>query len=196
MKNRAFRDGFDGGSKTASGNRRRRPGPGVLPGRTVACLRWWLAGLLLSLGAGQSSHAQDIILRTDGTRIEARVLKVSDQEVFYQPWLDSTAVTTVLDASSVAAVRYANGTAAAFAHPAEPTGRTARPIVGSPYTYSYTILFFFPYTMTVTPLEVKVGEQFAVLGQAGLTYRLTRTLLIGADAGVGWQLIYINRHSL
>ena len=288
-----FRDEIANCRNAGSGNQSLGLWPGFRPGRAVPRLRWWLAGLLLSLGVGQRSYAQDLILRTDGTRIEARVLKVSGHEIFYQPWAETATLTTVLDASVVAAIRYANGVEYTFPRPANPTvlaagfntlhqsivlgirvsdlrfnnltftyewlpgqgklgvkvpftlglsrskwdcyhesstyyqsnkifstglefnvysdpqkrlrffggpafqyGRFHYPyITPVPYTYTYTILFFFPSTVTASPNEVKVGEQFAALGQAGVAYRLTKSLLIGADAGVGFQLIEIDRHN-
>ena len=260
-----------------------------------ACPTWWLVGWLLGLGLPGSSRAQDVIIRTDSARIEATVLKVSGQEVFYHPWKQPDNVTTVLDAAAVAAIRYANGYRFTFpAVAAGPTGGPSRAALSNglnvlsirpsdflfnnltfsyerllgpgrvglkvpltlglkrnrwdcygetstfyqsnkifstglelnvysnpkkglrffggpalqygrfyypyispvPYTYTYTILFFFPYTVTETPREVKVGTHTALVAQAGLTYLLFHLLVIGADAGLGWQITDIDRRSI
>ena len=50
--------------------------------------------------------------------------------------------------------------------------------------------------MTETPREVKVGTHTALVAQAGLTYQLFHLLVIGADAGLGWQITDIDRRSI
>lgn len=65
--------------------------------------------------------AQDLIVRTDSTRIEARVTEVSPETVRYKRFSNPDGPTYVLPVAGIDYIRYANGETDRFRQPAAPT---------------------------------------------------------------------------
>ena len=64
-----------------------------------------------------TAEAQDIIVKRDSSRLEARVTEISPDEVRYKRFSNPDGPTYVLPASAVAAIRYSNGEEDIFALP-------------------------------------------------------------------------------
>ncbi len=73
--------------------------------------------LLATVCCALPAAAQDLIVKRDSSRIEARVTEVSPAEVRYKRFSNPDGPTYVLPASDIAAIRYANGEEDVFARP-------------------------------------------------------------------------------
>ena len=69
-----------------------------------------IASLLLSMAGARPSHAQDLIVRIDGTLIEARGVEMTGTQLAYKNWADPNGPTTLLSTDYVRCVQYQNGT--------------------------------------------------------------------------------------
>lgn len=78
--------------------------------------------------------AQDLIVRTDSTRIEARVTEVSPETVRYKRFSNPDGPTYVLPVAGIDYIRYANGETDRFRQPAAPAPApaVAAPVAGAP----------------------------------------------------------------
>lgn len=78
--------------------------------------------------------AQDLIVRTDSTRIEARVTEVSPETVRYKRFSNPDGPTYVLPVAGIDYIRYANGETDRFRQPAAPAPApaVAAPVPGTP----------------------------------------------------------------
>ncbi len=78
--------------------------------------------------------AQDLIVRTDSTRIEARVTEVSPETVRYKRFSNPNGPTYVLPVAGIDYIRYANGETDRFRQPAAPAPApaVAAPVPGTP----------------------------------------------------------------
>lgn len=78
--------------------------------------------------------AQDLIVRTDSTRIEARVTEVSPETVRYKRFSNPDGPTYVLPVAGIDYIRYANGETDRFRQPAAPAPApaVAAPAVAAP----------------------------------------------------------------
>ena len=70
--------------------------------------------------------AQDLIVRTDSTRIEARVTEVSPETVRYKRFSNPDGPTYVLPVAGIDYIRYANGETDRFRQPAAPAPAPSR----------------------------------------------------------------------
>lgn len=77
---------------------------------------------------------QDLIVRTDSTRIEARVTEVSPETVRYKRFSNPDGPTYVLPVAGIDYIRYANGETDRFRQPAAPAPapEVAAPVPGTP----------------------------------------------------------------
>lgn len=76
--------------------------------------------------------AQDLIVRTDSTRIEARVTEVSPETVRYKRFSNPDGPTYVLPVAGIDYIRYANGETDRFRQPAAPAPAPDAPVLGTP----------------------------------------------------------------
>ncbi|MEI3529161.1 MAG: hypothetical protein V8Q28_05160 [Alistipes sp.] len=76
--------------------------------------------------------AQDLIVRTDSTRIEARVTEVSPETVRYKRFSNPDGPTYVLPVAGIDYIRYANGETDRFRQPAAPAPAPDAPVPGTP----------------------------------------------------------------
>ena len=76
--------------------------------------------------------AQDLIVRTDSTRIEARVTEVSPETVRYKRFSNPDGPTYVLHVAGIDYIRYANGETDRFRQPAAPASAPDAPVAGAP----------------------------------------------------------------
>ena len=76
--------------------------------------------------------AQDLIVRTDSTRIEARVTEVSPETVRYKRFSNPNGPTYVLPVAGIDYIRYANGETDRFRQPAAPAPAPDAPVAGAP----------------------------------------------------------------
>ncbi len=84
--------------------------------------------LLLALaGCALTTAAQDLIVKRDASRIEARVTEISPTEVRYKRFSNPDGPTYVLPVGEIASIRYANGEEEAFG----PAGPSAEPAEAS-----------------------------------------------------------------
>ena len=99
---------------------------GLLPGPWARAA----AGLLLAgLGGPHIGRAQDLIVRSDSTRIEARVLGVAAGAVSYRNWAEPDGPITRLSTDYVRSIRYQNGIRQEFGAPAPAKApRPAKPV--------------------------------------------------------------------
>lgn len=86
-----------------------------MPAGAWAPARWALIAGGLLLAGRQPGRAQDIIVRTDSTRVEVRVLGVKTTAISYQQWHDPSSAITVISPHYVRYIRYNNGTRQDFA---------------------------------------------------------------------------------
>ena len=133
----------------------------------------WLPGgrelaigcLLASLGCPRPGLAQDLIVRTDSTRITARVLAVNAAAISYQNWDDATAPITRLSTDYVRYIRYQSGAKLNFA-----TVAPQLPVASVPQK------------------RVNLGRSVVSLRPADLLYAnatLSYELLVGAKGRIG-----------
>lgn len=76
--------------------------------------------------------AQDLIVKTDSTRIEARVTEVSPETVRYKRFSNPDGPTYVLPVAGIDYIRYANGETDRFRQPAAPAPAPDAPVAGAP----------------------------------------------------------------
>lgn len=76
--------------------------------------------------------AQDLIVRTDSTRIEARVTEVSPETVRYKRFSNPNGPTYVLPVAGIDYIRYANGETDRFRQPAAPAPAPDASVAGTP----------------------------------------------------------------
>ncbi len=78
--------------------------------------------LAVALGLTVSLSAQDLIVKTDATQVEARVLEISPEQIRYKRFSNPDGPTYVLPVSAVDYIRYANGETESFraAQPVSP----------------------------------------------------------------------------
>ena len=76
--------------------------------------------------------AQDLIVKTDSTRIEARVTEVSPETVRYKRFSNPDGPTYVLPVAGIDYIRYANGETDRFRQPAAPAPTPDAPVLGTP----------------------------------------------------------------
>ena len=76
--------------------------------------------------------AQDLIVRTDSTRIEARVTEVSPETVRYKRFSNPDGPIYVLPVAGIDYIRYANGETDRFRQPAAPAPAPDAPVAGAP----------------------------------------------------------------
>ena len=74
---------------------------------------------LAMAGCIATAAAQDMIIKRDASRIEARVTEISPAEVRYKRFSNPDGPTYVLPVSEIAAIRYANGEEERFAEVAK-----------------------------------------------------------------------------
>ena len=79
----------------------------------------WLVGL--GCLAATSSPAQDLIVRSDNSRVEAQVLEVRGTQVFYKKWTERDGPVTILSTDYVQYIQYQNGSRTAFNPTPPPT---------------------------------------------------------------------------
>ena len=73
---------------------------------------------LLILCAAQSTWAQDLIVKADETKIEAKVLEITPEEVRYKRFSNPDGPTYVLPVETIRYIRYMNGEQEEFSSPA------------------------------------------------------------------------------
>lgn len=81
--------------------------------------------LLAALALCGTARAQDLIVRTDSSRIEARVTEIAPETVRYKRFSNPDGPTYILPAGSIAYIRYANGEVDRFAPAPTPAGQAA-----------------------------------------------------------------------
>ena len=80
--------------------------------------RLW--ALVFALGTCASLSAQDLIVKTDATQVEARVLEITPEQIRYKRFSNPDGPTYVLPVSAIDYIRYANGDTDTFRQPADP----------------------------------------------------------------------------
>lgn len=70
--------------------------------------------LAVALGMTVSLSAQDLIVKTDATQVEARVLEISPEQIRYKRFSNPDGPTYVLPVNAVDYIRYANGETESF----------------------------------------------------------------------------------
>ncbi len=90
--------------------------------------------LAVALGLTVSLSAQDLIVKTDATQVEARVLEISPEQIRYKRFSNPDGPTYVLPVSAVDYIRYANGEMETFrtAQPSQPA--SSQPVPAQPAT--------------------------------------------------------------
>lgn len=104
--------------------------------------------LAVALGMTVSLSAQDLIVKTDATQVEARVLEISPEQIRYKRFSNPDGPTYVLPVNAVDYIRYANGETESFretqpsqavpAQPAIPADRPAETAAAPTPVYSPT----------------------------------------------------------
>lgn len=89
-------------------------------------MKKFTALLLAALFSSAAVCAQDLIVRTDSSRIEARVTEISPETVRYKRASNPDGPTYVVPAGDVAYIRYANGETDRFAPAAQQPAVTAQ----------------------------------------------------------------------
>lgn len=102
--------------------------------------------LAVALGMTVSLSAQDLIVKTDATQVEARVLEISPEQIRYKRFSNPDGPTYVLPVNAVDYIRYANGETESFreiqpsqavpAQPATPADRPAETAAAPTPVYS------------------------------------------------------------
>ncbi|MEG2061096.1 MAG: hypothetical protein RRY33_04460, partial [Alistipes sp.] len=76
--------------------------------------------LLAALCGAMTVAAQDLITKTDATRIEAKVVEISTDAVRYKRFSNPEGPTYVLPINQISFIQYANGEKELFATPLTP----------------------------------------------------------------------------
>lgn len=84
--------------------------------------------LAVALGLTVSLSAQDLIVKTDATQVEARVLEISPEQIRYKRFSNPDGPTYVLPVSAVDYIRYANGETESFRAAQPSQAATAQPV--------------------------------------------------------------------
>ena len=91
---------------------------------------------LLTLGTAGTLSAQDLIVKSDASQIEARVLEISPEQIRYKRFSNPDGPTYVLPVGDVDYIRYANGETERFRpqHPVQtlPAPQPSQPIAPVP----------------------------------------------------------------
>lgn len=125
--------------------------------------------------------AQDLIVRTDSTRIEARVTEVSPETVRYKRFSNPDGPTYVLPVAGIDYIRYANGETDRFRQPAAPAPAPDAP-VAAPTPASATSSD--PAAPAALPVQYElkryaVGDYYDFNGVKGVVCKVTEDGLHG-----------------
>lgn len=125
--------------------------------------------------------AQDLIVRTDSTRIEARVTEVSPETVRYKRFSNPDGPTYVLPVAGIDYIRYANGETDRFRQPAAPAPAPDAP-VAAPTPASATASD--PAAPAALPVQYElkryaVGDYYDFNGVKGVVCKVTEDGLHG-----------------
>lgn len=125
--------------------------------------------------------AQDLIVRTDSTRIEARVTEVSPETVRYKRFSNPDGPTYVLPVAGIDYIRYANGETDRFRQPAAPAPASDAP-VAAPTPASATASA--PAAPAALPVQYElkryaVGDYYDFNGVKGVVCKVTEDGLHG-----------------
>lgn len=125
--------------------------------------------------------AQDLIVRTDSTRIEARVTEVSPETVRYKRFSNPDGPTYVLPVAGIDYIRYANGETDRFRQPAAPAPAPDAP-VAAPAPASATSSD--PAAPAALPVQYElkryaVGDYYDFNGVKGVVCKVTEDGLHG-----------------
>ncbi len=142
--------------------------------------------------------AQDLIVKRDSSRIEARVTEVSPAEVRYKRFSNPDGPTYVLPVSDIAAIRYANGEEDLFARPATPatdSDTAAAPIASGARTFDPVAapVASVPETPDPAAWRYAVGDYYDRGGVRGIVCYVEddghRGLIVSLDeAMLAWSL--------
>lgn len=88
--------------------------------------------LLAAFFGAASAAAQDLIVRNDSTRVEARVIEITPEKISYKRFSNPDGPTYVLPVSDIHYIRYANGEVDRFAAPTAPTAPAAPAVSTAP----------------------------------------------------------------
>ncbi len=138
--------------------------------------------LAVALGLTVSLSAQDLIVKTDATQVEARVLEISPEQIRYKRFSNPDGPTYVLPVGAVDYIRYANGETESFraAQPASP----ASPV--SPLSPAAPAPVYSPAPATPYALQrYNIGDFYDVDGVKGVVCLLnedrTHGLILSLD---------------
>lgn len=141
---------------------------------SVAGRRALIAGGLLLAGR-QPGQAQDIILRTDSTRVEARVLAVNATAISYQNWNDSSSAITVISPDYVRYIRYHNG--ARFNFSATVPVRVSPPVAPKPTNLGRNVVGIRPVDLLLINGTLTYEHLFGAQRRVGVKVPLTLKLV-------------------
>lgn len=133
-----------------------------------------VAGLLLDQAGAPPGHAQDLIVRTDDARIEARVLEVRAKQVTYKSWADPDGPTTLLSTDCVRYVRYQDGTRRDFSAVVLPP--TGPPAAGNAVCLGRNIIAVRPLDFFLTSLTLTYERLLGPNSRVGVKVPLTAKL--------------------
>ena len=83
--------------------------------------------------ASVCAFAQDVIIKRDASKIQAKIIEVSDSEVRYKNFNNQSGPTFVVKTDDIATIMYENGEVQLFEKKAEPAVQSGRSSYDSPY---------------------------------------------------------------
>ena len=135
--------------------------------------------------------AQDLIVRTDSTRIEARVTEVSPETVRYKRFSNPDGPTYVLPVAGIDYIRYANGETDRFRQPAAPAPAPDAPVaVPTPASATSSD----PAAPAALPVQYElkryaVGDYYDFNGVKGVVCKVTEDGLHGMGVSLDEVMI-------
>ncbi len=152
--------------------------------------------LAVALGLTVSLSAQDLIVKTDATQVEARVLEISPEQIRYKRFSNPDGPTYVLPVNAVDYIRYANGETESFraAQPSQPEpassqsvpAQSATPVAQPAETVAASAPVYSPAPATPYALQrYNIGDFYDVDGVKGVVCQLnedrTHGLILSLD---------------
>lgn len=116
-----------------------------------------------------TAAAQDLIVRTDASRIEARVTEISPETIRYKRFSNPDGPTYVLPVADVERIEYANGETEYFNRPAPAAGTPAAPAAPAVAAAAAEE----PLPVQYEAKRYKVGDLYDFNGVKGVVYQIS-----------------------
>lgn len=118
--------------------------------------------LLAAFFGAFTAAAQDLIVRNDSTKVEAKVIEISPENVRYKRFSNPDGPTYVLSVADICYIRYANGEMDRFAQAPAPASVPATPLTPAAPAVSATPAVPAPQPAPAAPAPTYVLKQYEI----------------------------------